>query len=356
MGNLNLLDGVRVLDLTRLLPGGFCTLILSDLGAEVIKVEEPEIGDYVRYFPPFIDGESVYHIILNRGKKSVSLDLKKDSDREKFFELVKKSDVIVEGFRAGVVEKLGVDFESVKKVNPKIMYCSVRGFMEKEIDRPIHDLNAVGLSGILDLTKLNNGEIEKLPIPIADLAAGSMCAIGILAGLLKSKLEGKPVKVDVGLVESSIFWNIVNFATVIGGKKVKDFFTVKKTSYYDIYKTKDGKYVTLAAIEEKFWKKFVEKLGLPSSNRENEDYHLIIEKKISEITREELLEKFRNNPVCLEPVYSIEEILNKNLFKHTTPQLPHHKIPAITTPLKINGKNIGNLNKAPKLGENQNKT
>jgi len=141
------LDGIRVLDLTRLLPGDYCTLLLGDMGAEVIKVEEPRLGDYIRWLPPLIGSQSVFHLMLNRNKKSMKLNLRSEKSREIFYRLVERSDVVVEGFRPGVVKRLGIDYDSVNEANPHIVYCSMSGYGQDGPyrDRAGHDVNYIGV-------------------------------------------------------------------------------------------------------------------------------------------------------------------------------------------------------------------
>ena len=346
------LKGIRILDLTRLLPGGFCTLILSDLGAEVIKVEQPGLGDYIRWFKPFVGNVSVFHYTINRGKKSVILDLKKDEDQRRFHKLVKKSDVVIESFRSGVAERLGVDFNTLIKHNPKLVYCSIRGSIMEGDDKPIHDLNAQGLSGILNLMEFICGKIDKVPLPIADLASGALCAISVLAGLLEAKVKGNGVKLEVGLVESSIFWNIVALSIVIGGVKLNDFFGLKKVAYYDVFETKDGEYITVASIEEKFWSILLNKLGIRVSDRESADAYQIVKNRIGNMTLKEIKTIFREEPACVEPVYSPREVIENTEFKHVIKETKG-KVKVIATPIKLLDKVLVKVDDPPELGEDQ---
>ncbi|KPV61445.1 MAG: formyl-coenzyme A transferase [Candidatus Bathyarchaeota archaeon BA1] len=180
------LEGVRVLDLTRLLPGDYCTLLLGDMGAEVIKVEEPELGDYIRWVPPFIEGQSVFHLMLNRNKRSMRLNIKTRRGREVFSKLVGRSDVVVEGFRPGVVKRLGIDYKSVNRVNPSIVYCSMSGYGQDGPykERAGHDINYMSYSGVLSLIGSSNDAPLIPGVQIADLTTAMMAAMAILAALL----------------------------------------------------------------------------------------------------------------------------------------------------------------------------
>jgi len=345
------LDGIKVLDLTRLLPGGFCTLILADLGAEIIKVEQPIMGDYIRIFEPFVDGVSIYHYTVNRGKKSIVLDLKKDEDRIKFYELVKTVDVVVESYRPSVTKKLRIDYETLRRINKRLVYCSIRGFLRDDVKRPIHDLNAQGLSGVIDLMKKLIGKPEKVPIPIADLASGALCAIGILSGIIKARAMGEGSNIVIGMVEASIFWNILAISTILGGGAVEDPLGIKSIPYYNIYETKDNKYLTVAPMEEKFWKSFVEKLGLRIENRDSKEALKCIKDKFLTITLDELIQLFGDNRECIEPVYDIKQVLQDDAFREIFQKIEKTDITALATPIKIDGK-INMAKKAPpKLGE-----
>ncbi|NIM45358.1 MAG: CoA transferase, partial [Nitrososphaeria archaeon] len=156
---MNPLENITILDLSRLLPGGYCTLLLADMGAEVIKVEEPIRGDYARWLPPFIGDTSAQHIFGNRNKKSIKLNLKSDKGKEVFYKLSATSDVILEGFRPGVMKRLGVDYETIREINPKIIYCSLTGYGQDGpySDLAAHDINYIGMAGILDLTGRPDG-------------------------------------------------------------------------------------------------------------------------------------------------------------------------------------------------------
>lgn len=217
-----LLEGVRVLDLTWLLPGPFCTMILADLGAEVVKVEEPKSGDYLRFQNPLIKKESVFFLNLNRNKKSLCLNMKSPTGRDIFKTLSKKFDVIVEGFRPGVMERLGVGYEEVKKINPKIIYCSITGYGQ---DGPYkyrvgHDINYIGFGGILGITGMKGGSPVIPGVQIADLAGGGLYpVIGILAALFSRGRTGKGQYIDVSMLDG-----IVSLIHVLAG----DFFAEGK--------------------------------------------------------------------------------------------------------------------------------
>jgi len=198
------LSGIRILDLSLIMAGPYCTLILGDLGAEVIKVEKPGEGEGARGMPPhFFEGESAYFIAMNRNKKSITLDLKSEKGKEIFHELAKKSDVVIDNFRPGVVKKLGVDFDSLKKINPRIICCSISGYGQTGPfrDRPAFDLVIQARGGIMSYT----GEPGQMPVrmgaPMGDLAGGLFAAQGILAALFQRERTGRGQSIDISLVD-----------------------------------------------------------------------------------------------------------------------------------------------------------
>ncbi len=198
------LSGIRILDLSLIMAGPYCTLILGDLGAEVIKVEKPGEGEGARGMPPhFFEGESAYFIAMNRNKKGITLDLKSKEGREIFYELAKKSDVVVDNFRPGVVKKLGVDFDSLKKINPRIISCSISGYGQTGPfrDRPAFDLVIQARGGIMSYT----GEPRQMPVrmgaPMGDLAGGLFAVQGILAALYQRERTGRGQSIDISLVD-----------------------------------------------------------------------------------------------------------------------------------------------------------
>src|SRR5580692_1208417 len=214
------LQGIRVLDLSRLLPGGFCSLLLADLGAEVLKVEDTGMGDYIRWSPPFYDGphesaRSALFLALNRNKRSIRLDLKSDGGREALLRLVREYDVVLESFRPGVLERLGVGYERMREENPGIVYCAISGYGQDgpKRDASGHDMNYLGLVGLLGLTGARGGAPVQAAGQIADLGGGAlMGAVGILAALReRDGAPGRPGSgegqvVDVSMADGALSW------------------------------------------------------------------------------------------------------------------------------------------------------
>src|SRR6266513_2392976 len=208
------LEGVRILDLSRLLPGGFCSLLLADLGADVLKVEDTGMGDYVRWAAPYYEGaedsaKSALFLALNRGKRSIRLNLKSEGGREALLRAVREADVVLESFRPGVLDRLGVGYEAMRAVNPAIVYCAITGYGQDGPlrDRSGHDMNYLGLVGLLGLTGEADGPPVQSAGQIADLGGGAlMAAVGILIALRERERSGEGQVVDVSMFDGSLSW------------------------------------------------------------------------------------------------------------------------------------------------------
>jgi len=261
------LDGLKVLDLTRLLPGAFCTQLLADYGADVLKIEQPGTGDYNRQFAPIAKEESGSFLLLNRNKRSLTLNLKAEEGRAIFHKLVRKADVIVEGFRPGVMERLGLGYEALQAVNPRVVYCAISGFGQ---DGPYalksgHDLNYMGIAGALQLFGTPDTGPIVPGLSIADVGGGSlMAAFGILTALAARDRTGKGQFVDVSMTDGLVAWLCYHAADYLfagmeprGG--VQPF--IGGAPCYNVYRCADGLHVTLGIIEEHFWHRFCDLIG-----------------------------------------------------------------------------------------------
>jgi len=261
------LDGVRVLDLSQLLPGPYATQLLADMGAEVIKVEPTAGGDGARHTPPHTDeGHGALFDAVNRGKRSVALDLKSEAGREAFLELAETADVVFEQFRPGVVDRLGIDYESVRERNPEVVYCSLTGFGQDgpHADRVGHDLNYIGMAGMLDMTRESPDADPQIPgYPVADMAGGLFAAFGVLGGLLGRALQGGGEYVDVAMTDVVLSFSQPVAYQALTGMDPRPGRTSLSGGlpWYDVYEAADGEYVTIAALEPKFWETFCEAVG-----------------------------------------------------------------------------------------------
>ena len=328
------LDGVRVLDLSRLLPGPFCTLILSDLGARVDKVEDPHVGDYMRMFPPLVtvggkEGAAQHSFsgrfaAINRDKRSLCLDLKKPAGREALLRLLPRYDVLVESFRPGVLDRLGLGLATLHEKNPKLVVCSITGYGQDGPyrERAGHDLNYVGLAGVLGLSGAGpDAPPHPLPIQLADLAAGALWpAVRILAALRAAEHSGRGTHLDVAMCEGALTFLIPDLGNLAASGQVPprgaDLLTGGAASY-GVYKTQDGSYVSVGALEPKFWLAMNAVLGRPADTSEllappaeqariRDEIQAIFAQK----TRAEWLQKFDGVDACVEPVLSLDELRN----------------------------------------------
>lgn len=268
------LQGLRILDLTRLLPGPLGTMLMADMGAEVIKLEDPNAPDYVRQFPPHLNGESVHYLALNRSKRSMWLDIHTDDGRALFFDLVRTADVVIEQFRPGFLDKVGIGYEAARAVNPKIIYVSVTGYGQTGPYARLagHDLNYTACTGILGLTGAADGPPEPLGVQVADIAGGSyMTVIATLSAVLARQQTGVGQHVDVAMTDGAMPLLSTVFALLNGGNP--DLATRGQAPLsgglpnYGVYPCQDGKFVALGALEPKFWLKFCQLTGHPDWER-----------------------------------------------------------------------------------------
>jgi crotonobetainyl-CoA:carnitine CoA-transferase CaiB-like acyl-CoA transferase len=322
------LEGLRVLDLTRLLPGGFCSLLLADFGADVIKVEDTALGDYVRWAPPFYDGvepsaRSALFLSLNRGKRSIRVDLKSEPGKQVLLRLAREADVLLESFRPGVLDRLGVGYERLRAENPRLVYCAITGYGQGAPgrERSGHDLNYLGLNGVLGLS----GERDGPPVPsaaqIADLGGGAlMAAVGVLVALRERERSG-----DGQLVDCSMFDGSLSFLAMLAAEMLADGPVPRRGELrlgggivcYRPYRCADG-YVTLAALEPKFWAAFCRGVGREdllenAFDAPGSDAHGALCEIFAARTREQWRAFASEHDCCLEPVLELDEALDSEL-------------------------------------------
>src|SRR2546421_1997256 len=257
------LEGIRILDLSRLLPGGFCTLLLADLGADVLKVEDTGMGDYVRWAPPYHEGaedsaKSAVFLALNRNKRSIRVNLKEESGKEVLRRLAREHDVLLESFRPGVLDRLGVGYEQLRSENAGLVYCAISGYGQDGPyrDRSGHDMNYLGLVGLLGLTGERDGPPVQAAGQIADVGGGAlMAAFGILAALHERERSGEGQFVDVSMADGALSWLSMVAARYFAEGRVPhrgDLELAGSLVCYRPYACKDG-WGTLGALEPKFW-------------------------------------------------------------------------------------------------------
>jgi len=323
------LDGLIMLDLTRLLPGGYCSMLLADLGMEVIKVEDPFQGDYLRQMKPIQRKEGAYFLAINRNKKSIHLNLKTSEGKKIFLGLVKRADVILESFRPGVTERLGIGYEAIGKINNRIIYCSISGYGQDGpyCERAGHDINYIALGGLLSLSGEKCNLPALLPIPIADIGAGGMmAAFAILAALIAREKTGSGQHIDVSMTDGVISWlcmHMANFFSGGGSPRKGELEMGGASPYYNVYETLDSRYISIGALEPKFWANFCKALGredlIPKQFVEGEERSSLFEeigKIIKTKTRQGWEVFFKDADACIEPVLEIEEVLSHPQFLH----------------------------------------
>ncbi|HEX7007315.1 MAG TPA: CaiB/BaiF CoA-transferase family protein [Alphaproteobacteria bacterium] len=322
------LAGLRVLDLTRLLPGPMCTLHLADMGADVIKIEDPATGDYARWYEPRRHTHSAIFLMLNRNKRSVALDLRKAEGREAFLRLAETADVIVESFRPGVMDRLGIGFEAVRARNPRIVFCALSGYgaTGPYRDRAGHDINYCAYAGVAH----ENGPAGGPPVAgnfqIADLAGGALsAAMGILAAVVDQRTTGKGRFVDVAMADCTLAHAVIAFSTYAatgapterGRGRLSGGFPA-----YGFYEAKDGGYVSLGALEPKFWANFCRAVGREdwidrheAAGAEAEALRAELAALFKTRTRDEWARLLDDADCCLAPVLTIAEAAANEQFR-----------------------------------------
>lgn len=260
------LEGIRVLDLTRALAGPFCTLMLGDNGADVIKVEIPGTGDDTRKWgPPFIGEESAYYLSINRNKRSLTLNLQDAQAKEVFMKLAKDTDVVVENFTPGVMGRFGLDYDAVKAVNPKVVYCSISGFGQDGPyrNRPAYDQIMQGVGGLMSITGEPDGEPQKIGIAVTDIGAGMWSAFAIMAALHYREKSGEGQYIDISMLDAQVAWLTYQAAFFFAnGEAPKRMGAAHPTLVpYQAFMCNDGKYINVAVGSERIWERFCKGMG-----------------------------------------------------------------------------------------------
>lgn len=262
------LEGLLVLDFTRLLPGPFATQLLANLGADVIKIEDPALGDYMRTVPPSIQGVSYPYLMVNRGKRSLAMDLKKKEAREILYKLVRKTDIVIEQFRPDVMKKLGADYRTLAKRNPQLIYCSFSGYGQTGPARnlPGHDITFEAHAGILGVSGDQDGHPAIPGVPMADLASGFNAALSILVALRTRDRTGKGEFIDVSIFDTAVSLMVLNLARYLatGEEPVAgEALLTGRFPFYKLYPTADRGWLAVAVVESKFWNRMCDLLGVP---------------------------------------------------------------------------------------------
>ncbi|MEI6313380.1 MAG: CaiB/BaiF CoA-transferase family protein [Syntrophus sp. (in: bacteria)] len=363
------LEGMQVLDLSQMLPGGLCTQILADLGADVIKIENPRGGDGFRSAPPLIGANGSFFHILNRNKKSMTLNIKTAVGRDIFRGMATTADVIIENARPGTMKEFGLAYEDIKGLNPKIIYCSLTGFGQTGPyrERPSHDINILAISGILDLL----GEKGRPPIVPAIMISGAggggiNAALGIMAALLRRERTGKGQYLDVSILDGLSPFLALMMSEYLATKKAP----VRGESRlggghacYNIYETRDGKFIAIGCLEKKFWAELcrclrredlIDDLMSPLSRQTEmiQELKIIFLRK----TREEWMMVLGQYDICFSPVNSLPEAMEDPQIKHRgmwfqTSHPADGDIPQQSFPVKFSQDQPVLMTPPPLLGE-----
>ena len=359
------LSGIRVLDLTRLLPGPVCTLHLADLGADVIKIEDTGAGDYARSMGAAAGRTAPLFLAINRNKRALRLDLKKSEGVEVFLCLVRDADIVVESFRPGVVDRLGVGYAACSKVNPRIVYCAISGYGQTGPYRDLagHDVNYCGYAGFIDQVGPAGGDPVIPNLQVADILGGAVVpAMGILAALFDARRSGQGRYVDVAMTEGVLSHNLQALAAVASTGHVQprgeDFLSGREPCYA-VYRTSDGKHMAVGALERKFWDRVCDVLARPDLKA----CHWEVRGKDAQWGKEELCrifaarpqahwaEKFRAEDCCVTPVLTLEESFEDPQIRARGMVVRDGEVPHFAPPLKMSEYQFAVERRAPAPGE-----
>lgn len=320
------LQGMKVLDFTRLLPGPFATMRLADMGAEVIKVEDPVLGDSTRAVPPAPNGSEIGNLFfnLNRNKKSLAIDFKTIAGQHILHRMIEQADVIIESYRPGVMAQFGLEYETVSSLNPRLIYCSLTGYGQMGPLSTLagHDINYIAVTGILDGIRDEQRAPVIPSVQIADLAGGMAASEQILAAWIRSLRTGKGTRLDVSMTDVLYGWHALTLPMSQDGYLAAkgSFLLNGSIAGYNVYQTKDENYVALGALEPKFWNRFSTAVGRPewvnqgfASAGDREGIYQEIAELFRSKTREEWSRLGAEADCCLTPVLSLEETVRLSL-------------------------------------------
>lgn len=323
------LANIRVLDLSRLLPGPFCSMLLADMGAEVIKVEAPQVGDYIRWWPPRIGRNSGFHVVLNRNKKSLTLNLKAEAGKEIFRRLVQTADVVLEGFRPGVMQRLGLGYEALHELNPRLVYCAITGYGSNgaRAQRAGHDINYLALNGVLSYSG-RDGRPTLPGVQVADLGGGGLlAAFSIVTALFARERLGEGQFIDIAMADGALAWNCLRWGQFIADGAIPspgDGMLNHGLACYNLYATRDGRYMSLGALEPQFWKAFCEAAAHPEWNRPDYfkpgPHQQVLQQEVARFfhqrTQAEWTAHFAGaGDCCCEPVRNLAEVMQDPDFQ-----------------------------------------
>ncbi len=366
-----ILSDIKVLDFSTLLPGPLASLFLSEMGAEVIKVERLKFGDEMRRKTPEIEGTNVSFAILNRGKKSIEIDLKNDLQKDKLKKIIKEVDIVLEQFRPGVMKRLGLDYDTIKIINPKIIYVSITGYGQEgpKSNFAGHDLNYIGDTGLLNLSMGKEDNTVVPPALIADIGAGSYPAImNILLALRKRDLNKEGSYIDISMTDglfTFMFWALGKGFSKNEWSQNSDYYLSGGSPRYNIYETKDKRYLAVAPIEDRFWNKFCEVIDLDITYKDQKKTDQEIMEKVRSIIKTKTSgywdKAFKKADCCCTIVKSLKEavgddhFISRNLFSKKVKINDETVLPSLPLPISKQFLSPKIIKSFPTLGE-QNKT
>lgn len=351
------LRNLKCLDLSRQLPGPFCSMILADLGVDVLVVASPK------------DPMGLGMPIVQRNKRHMTLNMKDPRGRDLFEQLLADADIVLEGFRPGVTTRLGIDYDAVAKINPRVVYCSISGYGQDGPyrDKVGHDLNYLGYSGILGVTGPAGGAPQIMPVQVADIGGGAlMGVVGILAALAAREHTGRGQFVDISMMDGSVIWNAFHQLMLLVTGKDPERGRTQLTGHnpcYAVYETKDGKHVTVGALEPHFWANLCNHLGVPeliadqfAEGARREEMFAILREKFLQKTRDEWVAELEPIDICFGPVNTVSESL-------ADPQIVArglvHKVAGLTllgSPIKLSDTPAATPSAPPKFGQHTDET
>lgn len=354
-----LLDGVRVIDLSRILPGPFCTLYLAQMGAEVIKVEEPAGGDYGRSLAPEV------FAMVNRGKKSVTLDLRRQEDAERLRQLIRGADVLIESFRPGVMERFGCGYEQLRELNPRLVYAALTGYGHTGPyrDRPGHDMNYRGYAGELEQTCASGIAPAPGNFQVADLAGGALtCAIGILGAIIGARASGAGSFVDVAMLDGTLALQVAALGALRGNGQSpgrgRDLLS-GGTPNYQVYECADGRHLAVGSLEPKFFEEFCRATGHPDLMRlafGKQRDHQLLREQLAALIRSRKCDEWEALlaplDTCVSAVLTPAEALTNEQVRARGMIVDDGGKPAYNFPIRFVGAQLPDPSSpSPKLGE-----
>jgi alpha-methylacyl-CoA racemase len=357
------LSGIRVLDLTRLLPGPVATLHLADMGADVVKIEDTGAGDYAREMGPLHEGTSVFFRLANRNKRGMRLELKNPKGREVFLRLAKKADVVVEGFRPGVMARLGLGYDALAAVNPRLVYCSITGYGQDGpyADRAGHDINYIGYAGVGD--QIGTADAPIVPnFQIADLLGGALTPVmGILAALIDARSSGRGRHVDVAMTDAVFAHAIFPLLGFLERGKTPGRGTSMLDGglpCYNVYRTRDGRWMAVGALERKFWETLCDILGCPELKGKHivygEEARPVKERLAAAFasrTQYEWSEVFARADCCVSPILTVDEALENEQLRARGMAIVKEGLTQLAPPVKFSEFEFAIARAAPGRGE-----